>query len=88
VDLVGWILVVGGAVALLVAGVTAVRLLVKAFRGTAAGLTDPGAGRLLVVVVVGLVAGVVMVLIGGNILYQLVLWTTWYSPRVPGWPSP
>jgi hypothetical protein len=75
VNIVGWILVVGGAVALLVAGVTAVRLLVKAYRGTAAGLTVPGAGRLLTLVVVGLVAGVVMVVIGGSLLYQLVLWT-------------
>ncbi len=77
-NLVGWILVVGGAVALLVAGVTAVRLLVKAYRGTSAGLAVPGAGRLLTLVVVGLVAGVVMLLIGGSILYQLVLWTSWY----------
>jgi hypothetical protein len=68
VNVVGWVLVVGGAVA----------LLVKAFRGTAAGLTDPGLGRLLAIVVVGLVAGVVMVVIGGSILYQLVLWTNWY----------
>jgi hypothetical protein len=45
VDLVGWILVVGGVVALLVAGASAVALLVKAIRGTAAGLTDPGVGR-------------------------------------------
>jgi hypothetical protein len=29
-------------------------------------------------VVVGLVAGVVMVVIGGSLLYQLVLWTGWY----------
>jgi hypothetical protein len=78
VDLVGWILVVGGAVALLVAGVSAVALFVRAIRGTAAGLTDPGVGPLLALVVVGLVAGVVMVLIGGNILYQLVLWAIGY----------
>jgi hypothetical protein len=29
-------------------------------------------------VVIGLAAGAVMVVIGGNLLYRLVLWTTWY----------
>jgi hypothetical protein len=78
VNLFGWVLVVGGVVALLVAGASAVALVVKAFRGTTAGSTDPGVARFLVLVVVGLVAGVVMVVLGGSLLYQLVLWTTWY----------
>jgi hypothetical protein len=66
-DLVGWILVLGGAGALLLAGAAGVALLVKAVRGSAARLTDPGVGPLLVLILVGLVGGVVMIVLGGNV---------------------